>query len=517
MKKILSIFLSIIMVVNMCCVNTMAAFSDNTYTDINAAATMDTYNSEVDLDNNLTIESQGTIGSMIEEKFEEYSETVDDSQGFAVQSIEMNDKVATVEFITNADCTLLVAVYDEAGDTLIATGTTDVAMVDSIAEVTIDIDTMPQYFFLKAYLVDSETFAPYSLEYTCPLYTQSMQELQDMTTDDFEEDRVVNFDESEETNFAVYSEDINVIGESVSENNLVTEDNENFIYVFENINEEISGLVAGDIFSYYTGEYDLVIKVGSISIDGTTATITGAELELEDVFDYIKLDGETDTDEAEVDSTDMDENVTYEGLVEEDTVETVESGYGVDEIETVESKTGEVTINTPTMKFGIDEENFDAKVGLKFSLKAKLYLTPSDINNFYVELKLQYELKPVISATGDISEYTKTLAQISFSKIPLLNFVFKPNFVVEVTGTLEWSGTIKGTIVGLKISAAHGVKLSGPSTPKATFELKTEASFFVGLEFEPEVYLGLDLKFTKIKVISGSLTIQAGVEITGST
>lgn len=49
----------------------------------------------------------------------------------------------------------------------------------------------------------------------------------------------------------------------------------------------------GDIFSYSNKDGSVLIaKVKSISIDGTTVTITeDADIQLDNVFDYVKVEG----------------------------------------------------------------------------------------------------------------------------------------------------------------------------------------------------------------------------------
>lgn len=115
--------------------------------------------------------------------------------------------------------------------------------------------------------------------------------------EDFPDQEVLNLDGSNETNFAVINQDAVVTDTAEGVNRLVRFDEENGVYVFSNINEEISSLKVGSVFyhTYGDGADDYVLlKVGNIRIDGTTATITAAEAELDDFFEYVDIDIEVD-------------------------------------------------------------------------------------------------------------------------------------------------------------------------------------------------------------------------------
>lgn len=65
-------------------------------------------------------------------------------------------------------------------------------------------------------------------------YMRFMQELNEATIYDYNDDRLVNLDENEDTNFFVLSEDTIRAVSTEEENTLVSADYDNGIYVFEN-------------------------------------------------------------------------------------------------------------------------------------------------------------------------------------------------------------------------------------------------------------------------------------------
>lgn len=130
----------------------------------------------------------------------------------------------------------------------------------------------PDYFIIKAYLVENETYKPLCTEYTSPNYTKEMQEFFAKTTDDFEEEKVLNLDEDNTNNFAVYNDDIKLIEESSETNVIVSADDDNLVYVLSNIDDSVRSLNTGNIFSKKTGDNEiLIVKVSEISIENDTA------------------------------------------------------------------------------------------------------------------------------------------------------------------------------------------------------------------------------------------------------
>ena len=111
----------------------------------------------------------------------------------------------------------------------------EVSKDETSTQITFNTDQMPEYFYIKAYLVDSETFRPLSAEYTSPMYTSDMQYLEQLSTTDFPEEQVLNLDDDTENNFAIYNSSVKVISENEETNIVSTVDDTNGIYVFENI------------------------------------------------------------------------------------------------------------------------------------------------------------------------------------------------------------------------------------------------------------------------------------------
>ncbi|MBQ8189091.1 MAG: hypothetical protein IJZ44_04860, partial [Lachnospiraceae bacterium] len=76
--------------------------------------------------NELEVVGTNSFGRMFAESLEEKVCEQKDNQGYNVFSIEMTGREAYVELEAVEDCILLVAIYDEAGEQLIASGSLDI-------------------------------------------------------------------------------------------------------------------------------------------------------------------------------------------------------------------------------------------------------------------------------------------------------------------------------------------------------------------------------------------------------
>lgn len=232
------------------------------------------------------LKSTNTFGNLLTQEIDEETENQLEGNGYNIVSVEVDTSTneALVEFSALKCCTLVVAAYNEEGTQLVASGSKEVNQFDM--ETVVDIEgTLPQYFYLKAYLVEETSLRPLSVVYESPNYTKVMQDFFAKTTDDFEQGRVLNLDEDKTNNFGVYNENVIVIPETAGVNTVKTADDANGLYVIENADENFTSLKAGDLFAYEYGVNDIILaKVGTISVDGTTVTITGAETSLKEFF-----------------------------------------------------------------------------------------------------------------------------------------------------------------------------------------------------------------------------------------
>ena len=107
-------------------------------------------------------------------------------EDYAVIGIEMNGKTSVVEYRAKEDCSLVVAVYDDDGAKMLGSGNATVAANKQSAEVEISIDEMPQYYLVKAFLVNSVNNYPLcdAFSKTFPVSEEPTEDLPELYTPD---------------------------------------------------------------------------------------------------------------------------------------------------------------------------------------------------------------------------------------------------------------------------------------------------------------------------------------------
>ncbi|MCD8098113.1 MAG: hypothetical protein LUE31_08785 [Lachnospiraceae bacterium] len=270
-----------------------------------------------------------------------------------ISDIPVDGSTAEVTYYTTQDCTVAVVLYDEDSGEMLASGYADVTETDDVATVEVGLDTesgteeMPEYFDLKGFMLDAEN-NPIAEAYVTNLYTQAIQYIKSITVNDFDSDDVLNLDESEETNFAVYSDNTVEIESAEGYNVPDSVTAVDSTYTFTNATNEMKSLSLGDYVVHTYGDDVILFKVTAITVDGDTVTITTEDdLSLASFFDIVKIDVTDNCENAEYSSEDADESVTFESV---DTEESTQLSSGI------YSSGAEDTFTLPavTYKFKID-------------------------------------------------------------------------------------------------------------------------------------------------------------------
>ena len=481
LSKFLAITLAITLIFSVFSVSAGAVSADEKSNSQNA-----------NVQDNLSVSGTNSLGTMLANEIADKNEETEDNNGYNVFSVAVSGNNAVVSFETVTDATLLVAIYNESCNTLIATGTTEVTNGETEKNVTLDTNDMPQYFYVKGYLIDTSTNKPLCTAYSSPMYTKDMQEFLSKTTDDFEENKVLNFDNDDNNNFAVYKDEVKLVDESGETNKVTKSDDTTKTYVIENIDDSISSLSEGDIFSYdYSNGDALIVKVASIAIDGTTATITGEDADLDDVFDYVKID-----------STAKKSDFTYD----ESTV-----GEGVSILSEQKSRksraidiSGSASWSVPFSVSYVDNGvNVKGSLTYGSSVYVKVYLS---VQYQYLELKVDQTLKLDLSVSTNLFESSIDLFEFGVSPIAGVYVTVTPSLVIEGSINCSISATMK-TTNGFSVSNTEGYK-----------DLTTNPKLETKLDFSGSVFIGAKATL-KIRVlgslVEGGFTLKNGVDISG--
>ena len=100
------------------------------------------------------------------------------AEGYSVTGIEMSGKTATVEYNAAGSCTLVVGIYTDDGTQMLGSGKATVSPDSESANVGISISKMPQYYLVKAFLVNPVNNYP-----LCDAFSKTFPEIEEPTED----------------------------------------------------------------------------------------------------------------------------------------------------------------------------------------------------------------------------------------------------------------------------------------------------------------------------------------------
>ena len=431
----------------------------------------------------VAIEGTNSFGTLltaqITESQEAREETASDYQaGYSVTDLVIEENVATVTFNTLNEANLVVALYAEDGMQLLASGRTTVSPDETQAAVTIEGD-MPEYFLASVYLLDTYDLSPLCASYDTPMYTQEMQALLASTADDYDADRVLTLDDDKTTNFAVYA-DSTILIESVDGSNQVTGiDDENRIYVIENADESVTSLQVGDIFVCPSAKDErLIVKVAAITVDGTTVTITGGDLEMEEVFQVVKI--ESSSSEVEVDDSTADEGIEYVGPAE----------YGPATFAAVDGGSAtashEYEVDIKAEASGDDvSASMEVKGSLLIEVEASVFYYVTALYQF-----IDFRVTPRVTLEGGVTgnvAVSHSCGNLGITPVAGVFVGLSPELKLEFEGEAELTIVVQ-TTVGVGFDTLN--KFQNLSTaPEVDIDLSVEGTIFFGIDFHPNVTL----------------------------
>ena len=497
MKKLLSFMVALVLSLNLCC-EVFAYGYDQDY-----SMQYPQFNSDY------KISGTNAFGSMMAEAINNELNEQQENNGFNVFSVEITAGIATVELETLRDSTVVVGIYDETGSTLLMTGSSNVTSDDEYVSVVFPKE-LPQYFYIRAYLIDIESMRPLCTVYECPNYTREMQEFFSKTVYDFDQDKVLNLDEDISNNFAVYSEIVTVVPCIEGINTLLSQGGG--MYVFANADINIRGLQPEQIFSYEYAPGEIIIaKVATVTDNGDgTVTVFEQDTDLEEAFKYIKIDTSAGLEKAEIDNSELEDGVEFVGVVDENP-----DPYGIRTMDNAENGSIEHG-NKDSLKYHLfkNETNLgkedqvlsgkftvEGDVTLSLESKVKYYIS-TDIS--YIEVSLDVSLGLDFSIEGE-AKLRFPLSEFIIKPIPYLTFELTPKFAVEFKAKLKVESKISGSL-GYRADTKVGVTdISKPF--ELSKEVDLDGELYVGIVLEPQISVVSE------KIVNVKLSGQIGAKL----
>ena len=533
MKRILAVFLTLAMALNIAPVAAFAAADSDAAsivaveeTDENASSQMDEQTARAiasdpflqaayaqaeqeqtqqKATSEMSVTGTNSLGKLLVNGIEEQNGASSGSTS-RVTKLKMDGSTAKVMFVTESAADLVVAVYtDSTAEEMVASGTVKVFSDDTSASVTIQGE-LPEYYTVKAFLLAQESHEPLSPVYTDQSNNEAIRDLENATADKFPEDRVIQLDNQDTTtNFAVVNDNTTLVtyeNNTDDRNQVIEADDDGLEYIIRNPDESIRSLQPGRILTY---EYEpgqlLIVRVKSIEVENDRVTIQGDDdLELTDVFDVLKLEESAGSGEFIHSDEGMDPAVEYLGVHEDTT----------DQMNKVHIEDGGITDTIPIVDTNIHDFKVDGsgKSDAAGSLTAKVTGTLSlNVNMdfaYFISAGRQYALLSDdvnLSGSVSVSGAVKTKFPLGLLHTPKglqklgVEAEITPNFVVEVTAKFSfkfqysqyteyyYSNTLPN---GYEDRSEPGkgsvepVKESGTST-------SVEIQIFVGVEIGPKI------------------------------
>ena len=543
MKRILAVFLTLAMALNIAPVAAFAAADSDAAsivaveeTDENASSQMDEQtaraiasdpflqqansvsqeqNSTIDT-SDVSLEATNSFGQLLVNGLEEQSGT-SGTYTSRITKVQLNGHTASVEFVADQTADLVVAIYtDDTAEEMVASGTVEVSGSggNGAAKVTITGE-IPETYTVKAFLLDKKEHAPLSEVYTDSSHTQVMVELSTAKVSDFPEDRVVNLDGQDDTNFVVVKQNVTLISYAenpAGENVFAGEEGTDLVYVIEHASAEVKGLQKGDILTYeYAPGEMLIVQVSDLAVGGDAVTIYGDDtLDITDVFEAVKIENEADNDQLKYDGSTADAGVTYLGEEDADFSFVNEAGGVLEESNDVSVEFDPILSKDPreitgkaSKKFKMfKEENENVEGGVDLGDGTKTHATLSGIVNvcatmtvgFYVAADRKYfsmSANAAMSGDYELSGKIETrikLGWFGFSPITGCRIVLEPTFVAKAEVKLSAQVKTSATIGFVYDSNADGVQ-NLSKAPNTQISVKVEGSLYVGIDIHPSVLI----------------------------
>lgn len=448
----------------------------------------DNENETLGIVNEIEAEETDSFGEFLADQINESQEQKDKYKGYTISSVNMDGNKATVTYDTLVDAYVLVGIYSEDSKSYIGSGYEMVSADKNEITVDVSLDNMPDYYYVRAYLVNIETYGPLCPSYESNYYTKEMQDLLALTTDQFDDNRIYNLDEDKTNNFGVFADDVIVDKSNDIEEQTITETDTG--YKIENASQEVLALQTGDVYAFEDENGLLIFKVNTIQIEGTTVLIGVEDTDVEEVFQYLKIDMEATPDTAEYDDVGLDEDITYLGQGES-------AGSDID----ADNFSG--TLKTKTeFKYQLDKNTEDHLSGyLKVGLAPRItyYITHS---LKYFELGVDYEA----SFDGEIKVDNDNLVLglgISKFRLPGCSAKFTMGVGLEASAKVSIDITISGK-TGFRISTDDGIT-----------DLTSKPQFKTEVAIEGKVYFGLILKAEAVAVSKSILSVDFEGKIGG--
>lgn len=417
-----------------------------------------------------SIEGETSFGNIFADALNRFKNTDKFDSDYYISDVKTENNTVSVQLSNEDSCKVAVGIYDENGKNIVDSNMKSVSASDyQIVDVTLEKE-LPENYVVKVVAVDEDDNALCNV-YTDNDNTEWYQDFKAATVDDFDECNVLNLDGLLDNNFAVFTQDVIVI--SPENTQLLGKDiNNNTITL--STTSEVSKLNTDDIIAYDINDIDETIigKVSKVSTSKQETTLTLESTELEETFDYVKINYEekesllTEKSDEGLSSDSFDEmffgeddgNLTLASIMSDNL--SGGSSYSKTWSFNKGAFSGNVTFST------------GVSVSLEYSVwdryaKASLTVTPSAS----VHAQVTYSgSKEIMVGAPSVNFYGVTV------KIAVY-------IVIKVSASITFDASINA-VYGFSWSTSSGVR-NLSKKPVVNSSVKISGSFYLGLKVVP--------------------------------
>ncbi len=323
--------------------------------------------------------------------------------------------------------------------------------------------------------------------------------------EDFAGYEVIQAGDSTETNYMVLAEDTIVASATEETNQLTSADEEQGIYSLSHIDATVADLKPGDILYIPYREEPLLLKVGAIQINGSSATITAQETTLSELFTYIDLEMDVPVSEMYFDPSTADEGVSFSDPGTQELGTTTQAEFAAGQL-------GDV-FHDEFPLVNITGDYFEATLEVDLWLTARIRF--DGFAGFQdAQLSLKQETAAEISASASVGEGERIEKSLGNLSIPI-TWPLSAEF--SLYATFDMDASVAGSITATFTSEFGGIYKNGKA--KAINEHDGEINADLRGEFATSVGIGVEggLKAELPVIVTADISLngEAGVQVGG--
>ena len=553
MKRILAVFLTLAMALNIAPVAAFAAADSDAASIVAVEETNETSSSQLDEEtaraiasdpflqaayaqteqeqtgqaevdtSDVTLESTGSSLSQILVNSVNAQDGGSGGYTSRVTDAKLNGNTATVKFVLDETADLVVAVYaDSTEEEMVASGTVEVSCDGGNGEKDVVLTgTIPETYTIKAYLLRKADHAPLSKTYVNTDNTKSQIDLDKATVNDFDPEQTINLDENEDTNFMVVRSDVEFLRDTkfeADENIITVVDPERFVYSVKNPTEEFTSLQTGQTIVYEYGDGELLIaRVQDLAVSENMVTIySDTDIRPADLFEVAKIEGTAGSgDFVYEESSTLEENAQYLGMYED-----TEATNGWDEGNVTEEFEHKFIISMhdlmpDTDASGIIDSGWSTKIDGTASLGIKLKTTVSFSvikGKEYFSFEMPCEQKVDINVTGTVSWKSKPLGNLRAVLYGVIAVGISPTVKFKAEGKAGISATYSST-TGFRYDPVNEIQDTS-TAPVSDVDFYLSGVMSVGIDLCPNVAI---TAANKIDIVTLKLKAEGSLALNGKS